>query len=702
MSTRADLYKSRRRWMIRHSPYSFLYYKYFDFTILNNVMYLRRAGKGKNGPSYNDCIIMVDTETSKEKEKTVCKNYVVAWTLSILAFDMPIVTLYGTKPSELVTSINNIIMAMQGDNTIIYIHNLPYDWVFLRKFFMQEWGTPEHQLNVKPHYPISIDFANGISFRDSLILSQRSLDKWAKDMDVRHKKASGFWDYDKIRDQGGRFTPHEKTYIEHDTLAGVECIYKTMKALKKCIYSMPYTATGIPREIVQKLAKENKGRELFLKLVPSYKLQMMLELVFHGGYTHNNRHHIEQIIRGIIEAYDEASAYPFAILSEKFPMEAFRPLEEAVAPSFILENAEDYAYMFKLILRKPRLKSNRIPMPALQKSKCVKTINAVEDNGRILCAEYIEIYLNELDLSVIMQQYDYGNGDGKGAACTEVYFAEKDYLPRWFTDYVYQCFVEKTKLKGGDPVQYSIAKAKLNSLYGMCVQKPVKLIIEEDYQSGEYSISDEQDPKEIYDKYVNNYRSVLPYQWGVWVTSIAFVNLFTIGSFAGTWLYSDTDSCYGMDWDKEGLAAYNERCREKLRKRGYGAVMHNGREYWLGVCELDGTYKEFISVGAKRYAVRMMNDDIKITVAGVPKAGKNCLKNDLHNFHRGFIFDGATTGKMQHTYFYEDDIYTDANGNERGDSIDLSPCSYELDSVSCVNWEKIFEEEIEVITYDGT
>ena len=702
MSTRADLYKSRKRWMIRHSPYSFLYYKYFDFTILNNVMYLRRAGKNKNGPSYNDCIIMVDTETSKEKEKTVCKNYVVAWTLSILAFDMPIVTLYGTKPSELVTAINNIIMAMQGDNTIIYIHNLPYDWVFLRKFFMAAWGTPEHQLNVKPHYPISIDFANGISFRDSLILSQRGLDKWAKDMDVRHKKATGFWDYDRVRDQGGRFTPHEKTYIEHDTLAGVECIYKTMKALHKCIYSMPYTATGIPREIVQKLAKENKGRELFLKLVPSYDLQCMLEQLFHGGYTHNNRHFIEQIIKGLIEAYDEASAYPFAILSEKFPMEAFRPLEEAVAPSFILENAEDYAYMFKLILRKPRLKSNKIPMPALQKSKCVKTINAVEDNGRILCAEYIEIYLNELDLSVIMQQYDYGTGDGKGAACTEVYFAMKDYLPRWFTDYVYQCFVEKTKLKGGDPVQYSIAKAKLNSLYGMCVQKPVKLIIEEDYQSGEYSISDEQDPKEIYDKYVNNYRSVLPYQWGVWVTSIAFVNLFTIGSFAGTWLYSDTDSCYGMNWDKEGLAAYNERCKEKLRARGYGAVMHNGREYWLGVCELDGTYKEFISVGAKRYAVRMMNDDIKITVAGVPKAGKNCLKNDLHNFHKGFIFDGATTGKMQHTYFYEDDIYTDEHGNERGDSIDLSPCSYELDSVSSVNWEKIFEEEIEVITYDGS
>ena len=49
-------------------------------------------------------------------------------------------------------------------------------------------------------------------------------------------------------------------------------------------------------------------------------------------------------------------------------------------------------------------------------------------------------------------------------------YAEKDYLPRWYTDYVFECFKDKTMLKGGDPVAYALAKAKVNSLYGMMVQ----------------------------------------------------------------------------------------------------------------------------------------------------------------------------------------------------------------------------------------
>ena len=273
-------------------------------------------------------------------------------------------------------------------------------------------------------------------------------------------------------------------------------------------------------------------------------------------------------------------------------------------------------------------------------------------------------------------------------------------MPRWFTDYVYQCFVDKTMLKGGDPVLYSIAKAKLNSLYGMCVQRPIKTMIEEDYQSGEFAVAEDQDERELYEKYVKNRRSVLPYQWGVWVTSIAFRNLFSIGACAGTWIYSDTDSCYGMDWDKDALAAYNESCKQRLIDRGYGAVYHNGREYWLGICELDGTYKEFISVGAKRYACRDLNGTLKITVAGVPKSGVVCLKDDIRNFHAGFIFDGKTTKKQGHTYFFTDDITTDEMGNERGDSIDLSPCDYLLDSVRYVDWESIFEEEIAIQVYE--
>lgn len=697
-------YVSKKRSLVGKRSYCFIDYKYFDYSVFSNIRVLYRNGK-KNGESFNDVIIMADTETSKETPNTVCRNYVVAWTISIRAYDTNIVTLYGTRPSEMVDCMNRIIMAMPGDNTVFYIQNLSYDWVFLRKFFMREWGTPEHQLNTKPHYPIFVEFGNGVTLRDSLILSQRSLEKWAVDMDVQHKKAVGFWDYDKIRNQGGRFTPNEKTYIEHDTLAGVECLQKTMDSLGKNIFTIPYTATGIPREIVRKLAKENRFRDEFLKIVPPYQVQLILELVYHGGYTHNNRHFIEQIIKATFDedlqkwihtiiAFDESSAYPYALLAFKYPMERFTQFENC-KPEFILENAENYAYIFKLILVKPRLKNDFIPMPTLQKSKAVKILNGVEDNGRLLCAGYVEIYLNEVDLGVILKQYDYDF-----AYCVDVYFSKKDYLPRWFTDFVFQCFVDKTQLKGGDAVLYSIAKAKLNALYGMCCQKPVKQVIEEDYLSGKYSIDDKQDEETIYQKYIDNRNSVLPYQWGVWCTSYSFANLHEIGSYAGTWLYSDTDSCYGLDWDIAGIEAYNERCKQRLRDRGYGAVLHNDREYWLGICELDGEYREFVSVGAKRYAVRKLNGDVKITVAGVPKKGFQCLKDDLRNFKAGFIFDGETTGKKQHTYFYEEDITIDENGNERGDSIDLSPASYELDSVRHVDWERIFVDEIEIQTYD--
>lgn len=233
------------------------------------------------------------------------------------------------------------------------------------------------------------------------------------------------------------------------------------------------------------------------------------------------------------------------------------------------------------------------------------------------------------------------------------------------------------------------------------MQRPVKLIIEENYMTGDYKPAEDQDESALYEKYVKSRNSVLPFQWGVWVTSLAFANLFKIGSCAVTWIYSDTDSCYGTDWDTAALAAYNESCKARLRERGYGAVEHNGREYWLGICELDGQYKEFVSTGAKRYAVRTLGDTLKITVAGVPKSGVLCLKDNIRNFKKGLVFDGETTGKMQHTYFYEDDIYTDQNGNERGDSIDLSPTTYVLDSVSFPDWEEIFEEEINIQVYDN-
>ena len=674
--------------------YQLVKWNEYKYRKLKNIMYVRRAGHADND-TYNDCIIMADTETSKGVQKGIEENHVCAFTLSIRAYHQNIVTLYGTKPSDFVKMLKKLQLYMSGDKTIIYFHNLAYDWVFLRKFIMEAYGTPIKLLATKSHYPIYIEFATGLILKDSLILAQRSLEKWASDLDVEHKKAVGKWDYLKIRNQSDdNFSADELEYIEHDTLAGVECIDKLMIQLNKRIYSMPYTATGIPREEARKRGKDNRAREDFQRIAPKdYHTQLKLENVYHGGYTHANRHYIGVTINDDILAMDFTSSYPYCMLAFKYPMSEFRAFHNCKV-SDILDNKEKYAFIFKLILVNVKLKSDHVPMPALQYSKCIKDINACIDNGRILCANYIEIYLNEIDLSVIADQYEW-----KAAACVEVEYADKDYLPRWYTDYVFECFTAKTMLKGSsDVVAYQLAKAKVNSLYGMMVQKPCKEDIAEDYITGEYTVSTG-NYEELYERFLKNRNSILNYAWGVWVTSYAYSNLFQLGACCGLWLYSDTDSCYGKDWDMEKVQSYNEGCKTRLHYNNYGAVIREGKEYWLGVVDIE-KHDQFKTMGAKRYAYTD-NGEVYITVAGVPKKkGRLCLKNDIENFIDGFIFSGSITGKQTHTYFFTEDIHIDAAGNEVGDSIDLSPCDYLLSSVNTVDWEALFDEEIEVQIYE--
>ena len=101
-------------------------------------------------------------------------------------------------------------------------------------------------------------------------------------------------------------------------------------------------------------------------------------------------------------------------------------------------------------------------------------------------------------------------------------------------------------------------------------------------------------------------------------------------------------------------------------------------------------------MGAKRYCVED-EGELKITVAGVPKkTGARCLNGDIDNFAEGLIFSGNITGKQTHNYFFIDDIYIDEEGNETGDSIDLSPCDYLLSKVDIFDWEALFEEDINV------
>ena len=165
--TSKELYALRWDWVNQNIDYQFVHHTKFKYEILDNITFITRSGRRKKGQkkskTYNNCFIMFDTETSRKKlsdskQSSVLpsglksrENHVVAWTISIRAFDKNIVTLWGHKPSTLCSTMRQIHDSMKGMITIFYAHNLPYDHWFLRQFLFKEFGIPEQQLNIKSH-----------------------------------------------------------------------------------------------------------------------------------------------------------------------------------------------------------------------------------------------------------------------------------------------------------------------------------------------------------------------------------------------------------------------------------------------------------------------------------------------------------------------------------------------------------------------
>lgn len=687
----------------------------FDYTILHDhIMTKKKRGRGDHTP-INDIIIMADTETSKSEavlnthiimpDKEAGKpmdNHICLWTISLRAYHYNIATLWGTKPRDMIECMTRIHDKLPGIRTYIYFHNLSYDYCFLRRFMFEKWGVPEKQLATKPHYPIWIKFENDINIKDSLILSQRSLEKWGKDLDIEHQKAVGSWDYDLIRNQNYEYSEEELKYAEYDTLGGVECLDKFMLSIHKDITCIPYTSTGVLRTRTRDIGRQHNAHEQFKRIcIDDLDLYNKAHRIYHGGYTHANRYVVETLVKGDIKCFDFASSYPFVMLSEKFPMEKYTPLAGSYKIKDVLDWFKgDFSVLCTVKLENVHLKDPRFPMPYIQQSKLKSVTNPIFDNGRLLDADELIIEYCDLDIVLLDKIYKYDND-----YVTEVYIAQKDYLPRWFTDLIFSLYKDKSELKFGDPVLYNIQKGLLNSTYGMTAQKSIMPDLTEDYDTGEY-YEKEKTPEELekeYKSYINKRGSILPYQWSLYVTGYATVNLFSLGSeCCRRWYYSDTDSCYGEDWNLKKLEAYNKRSLEKLRANGYDQVNIQGHEFQLGKAEADGDYIEFKTMGAKRYVCRKPDGDIKITVAGVPKkTGAKCLGGDLDKFTKGFVFKGEITGKKTHTMFFNDKIYEDNWGNEIGDSIDLSPCDYLLDSTLSFDW--FFEEALgsfEVEVYD--
>ena len=248
--------------------------------------------------------------------------------------------------------------------------------------------------------------------------------------------------------------------------------------------------------------------------------------------------------------------------------------------------------------------------------------------------------MTDIDFRIIMSQYTWS-----AANPFDLYYSRYGKLPKPLRDTVIKYYRLKTELKQnpGDPPDpdkeyfYFKAKNKLNSLYGMCAQDPVKDSI--DFIDGQFIQRNEP----VEDLLKKSYKKAfLSYAWGVWVTCwCRWMLQQGIDTAGDMFVYCDTDSVKTIG--PLNMDAFNEMMKELSEKNGGYADDPSGKRHFLGVFE-DETgpegYSEFVTLGAKKYAYRE-NGKLHITIAGVNKKKGGEELGDIRNFREGFIFRKA-------------------------------------------------------------
>ena len=626
--------------------------------------------------NYKDIICAFDIETTLEKvgehdAGTIKNPRIIDDYISIMyiwQFQIGLdITVYGRMWEEFNSFIDTLQRALNdGERLVVYVHNLAYEWQFIRdKYILGKHIDNESVFCVKSRTPIKfLCFDDKIEFRCSYIHSNMSLDEFTNKMQVTHKKLDGDeFDYTKKRYPWTVLTEKELEYCYNDVIGLVECIYKECEIDGDNLYSICLTSTGyVRRDIRRAIQKLPHG--YIEKQLPNYNTYKMLREAFRGGNTHCSRFFSNHRIDTTVYCNDISSSYPNVLLNCKFPITPFREIEKESC------NIEDIlklikkgrAVLARVALSNVKLTDEFWAVPYISRDKCRNIMNALYDNGRILSADYLEMTLTDVDLMILLDEYDFD------IEIIEAMFASYGYLPEEIKHVIREYFIKKTALKGvdGEEVQYMKSKNKLNAIYGMSAQNPVKLeecYIEGDYITGLHYkdedgercfISEEDAEKWNEDIYLmahkeNIDKSTMPYQWGVWCTCWARERLERAIRVCGyDFLYCDTDSVYYFG--EHDFSEYNAQCiADSIKNRAY-AEDKQGVVHYMGVMEIDKTMTAFKSMGAKKYAY-IDEKGLHITIAGVNKrkgaeelnrwAQAHGMKDGLDALQEGFLFDDA-------------------------------------------------------------
>lgn len=589
----------------------------------------------------------------------------------------------------------------EGITVLVWVHNLSYEFQFMRHWLPFQ---KDKIFALKSRKVVRADI-DGVQFRCSYIQTNKSLDAFTRDMGVVHQKLSGVeFDYSKKRYPWTEMTTEELQYCCNDVVGLLESMQVRMRMENDTLYSLPLTSTGYVRRLAKEAMRKFNHNQLQAMMcdVDVYKL---LRLEFRGGDTHANRYHVNKILENVA-SYDRASSYPDVMLNYRFPMSAFTP--RMITDIGELEKKcqiRDCCFIAVFTITNLQQRDIYYGAPYLSLDKAVEISGQVVDNGRILSANKAVYVFNDIDWKIVKSEYV---GE---VEISQVYIAKYGYLPQAFRDLVIDLFHKKTSLKNvdGQELNYMRSKELINSLYGMCAQNPVKPdVIYMDEPDQAFTLEDIVDIGEKLEKY--NKKAFLLYAWGCWVTAWARLKLKEMINIVGdNFVYCDTDSVKFLVRDDykrivARIEEYNQGLKElSISNKGY-ADDKKGITHYLGVYEYEETYKQFKTLGAKKYAYTRQDGTFKITIAGVPKKAGAREMGKIENFNVGFVF--RNSGKLESVYNDSDygTYYTDDSSEHRIEirsNVVLRESTYEIGLsleymyllASVGNWDRFITQE---------
>lgn len=523
---------------------------------------------------------------------------------------------------------------------IIYIHNLAYEFQFLRNIVKFE--SVFARTTRKPIYAVLAE--HNIEIRCSYMLTRLSLDAWAKNKELSVKKLTGTIDYDVIRTPETKLDQQILDYGENDILVMYYGL-REYRAKYKSVERIPLTQTGeVRRPTKAQLVKDVKWTKLCTSLVPAnYENFYRLIKVFAGGYTHGNYYYAAEILENV-KSFDIASSYPWVMLSRKYPMSTFEKVTD-----YKKYYDDDHSLILHIIFRNLDAVTYNT---YISSSHCDKLRGGLYDNGRVLSADYCELWTTNVDLQIIEQVYTWDSME-----VVDAYMAYNDYLHPDFCRKIVEQYLYKTSFKN-DPEHidlYMQGKQFVNSLYGMMVTNNIRDVVTFPDDWKVQNLTPSAVNEELDKLRSSPHKNFLAYQFGVFVTAYARYNIWqAIIALDAYVAYVDTDSVKLYNNDGKWFDDYNKKIKSSyydiatrldIDERNLHPKDKKGVEHPIGVFDYEGTYKKFVTLGAKRYCYED-DDGLHITVAGVnKKTGVAALDGKIENFNEHLEFDYFQSGK---------------------------------------------------------